>query len=387
MNVLAAAFRRVVVTMLVLTSMVLHAATAPGTALLNQAELRYFDPLTGQVVRVLSNTSRVMVGERLALELDEDKARLVSPGQTANIEHLLFNTGNVDDSYSLSLANMAGDAGDLQGLAVYLDINGNGLADAGEPAITELLQVAPGASVALVISGTTPASLQEGQEIRVSLHAVSQRDSAVVDAATDRVMVADGASLELSKSSSQSCDSPLAEGAQLEYRLSITNAGNTAPQERVIQLAGQPEQGVLIEDNLPGNVTLLAGAVSSVAPVQALPVVHFSGDARDVWQRYDSWNGTGNVEKIGLLIPASAIRNNQTGGFSFKVQVNTGLTQGTMLFNKAHVDLDGNGVIDGKDVESNRVCNQVAAALTPGITFQRPANHVYQQKPGAESRR
>ncbi|WP_290502766.1 hypothetical protein [Alcanivorax sp.] len=376
---LCAAFRSVVATVLVLTSMALHAATAPGTALLNQAELRYFDPLNGQVLRVLSNTSRVMVGESVAFALDDDKTRLVSPGQTVNIEHALINTGNVIDSYSLVLANLAGDAGDLQGLSVYLDINGNGLADAGEAAVTELTQIQPGETVALVVSGAVPASLQQGQEIRLSLEATSQRDSSQIDVVTDTVLVADGASLVLSKSSSQSCDVPLAEGATLEYQLSITNAGNSSPQERLIQVAGQPEQGVLIEDLLPGNVTLVAGSVSAVAPLQALPVLHFSGDAQDVWQPYDSWNGMGAVEKIGLLIPASGIRNNQTGNFNFQVRVNSGLTQGTVLFNQARVDLDGNGFINGDDVESNRVCNQVAATLTPEITFQRPANHVYQQ--------
>ncbi|MCS5563831.1 MAG: hypothetical protein NZ728_06250, partial [Oleiphilaceae bacterium] len=57
------------------------------------------------------------------------------------------------------------------------------------------------------------------------------------------------------------------------------------------------------------------------------------------------------------------------------------LTQGTLLFNRASVDLDGDGLAD---VESNRVCHRVAATLSPGITFQRPSNAVFQQNRAPE---
>ena len=159
---LLAAIRIAVVSMLVMTSVLLHAATAPGTALLNQAEMRYFDPLEGRVVVVRSNISRVMVAESPAFELDQDKTRAASPGQSISIDHTLTNTGNVTDGYSLSLTNLGGDAGDLQGLTIYLDSNGNGVADPGEPAVTELPSVLPGVTVNLVISGTVPASLVSG---------------------------------------------------------------------------------------------------------------------------------------------------------------------------------------------------------------------------------
>ncbi|MEQ3778143.1 MAG: hypothetical protein ABNH27_13630 [Alcanivorax sp.] len=373
---LLAVLRIAVVSMLVLTSVLLHAATAPGTALLNQAEMRYFDPLEGRVVVVRSNISRVMVAESPAFELDQDKTRAASPGQSISIDHTLTNTGNVTDGYSLSLTNLGGDAGDLQGLTIYLDSNGNGVADPGEPAVTQLPSVLPGVTVNLVISGTVPASLVSGDEIRLSLDAQSQLNGTLTDAVLDRVVIADGASLVLSKSSSQSCDVPQQEGAIVDYQVSVTNVGNSAPVERTLQVGGQAEQGVLVEDALPGSVTLLAASMADIAPLQALPVVHLAGDSADVWQRYADWTGTGTVDRVGLLIPADQIRNNQTGGFSFEVLINSGLTQGTLLFNRASVDLDGDGL---PEVESNRVCHRVAATLSPGITFQRPSNAVFQQ--------
>ena len=378
---LLAAIRIAVVSMLVMTSVLLHAATAPGTALLNQAEMRYFDPLEGRVVVVRSNISRVMVAESPAFELDQDKTRAASPGQSISIDHTLTNTGNVTDGYSLSLTNLGGDAGDLQGLTIYLDSNGNGVADPGEPAVTELPSVLPGVTVNLVISGTVPASLVSGDEIRLSLDAQSQLNGTLTDAVLDRVVIADGASLVLSKSSSLSCDVPQQEGAIIDYQVSVTNVGNSAPVERTLQVGGQAEQGVLVEDALPGNVTLLAASMADIAPLQALPVVHLAGDSADVWQRYDDWTGNGTVDRVGLLIPADQIRNNQTGGFSFEVLINSGLTQGTLLFNRASVDLDGDGLAD---VESNRVCHRVAATLSPGITFQRPSNAVFQQNRAPE---
>lgn len=378
---LLAAIRIAVISMLVMTSVLLHAATAPGTALLNQAEMRYFDPLEGRVVVVRSNISRVMVAESPAFELDQDKTRAASPGQSISIDHTLTNTGNVTDGYSLSLTNLGGDAGDLQGLTIYLDSNGNGVADPGEPAVTELPSVLPGVTVNLVISGTVPASLVSGDEIRLSLDAQSQLNGTLTDAVLDRVVIADGASLVLSKSSSLSCDVPQQEGAIIDYQVSVTNVGNSAPVERTLQVGGQAEQGVLVEDALPGNVTLLAASMADIAPLQALPVVHLAGNSADVWQRYADWTGNGTVDRVGLLIPADQIRNNQTGGFSFEVLINSGLTQGTLLFNRASVDLDGDGLAD---VESNRVCHRVAATLSPGITFQRPSNAVFQQNRAPE---
>lgn len=310
---LLAAIRIAVISMLVMTSVLLHAATAPGTALLNQAEMRYFDPLEGRVVVVRSNISRVMVAESPAFELDQDKTRAASPGQSISIDHTLTNTGNVTDGYSLSLTNLGGDAGDLQGLTIYLDSNGNGVADPGEPAVTELPSVLPGVTVNLVISGTVPASLVSGDEIRLSLDAQSQLNGTLTDAVLDRVVIADGASLVLSKSSSLSCDVPQQEGAIIDYQVSVTNVGNSVPVERTLQVGGQAEQGVLVEDALPGNVTLLAASMADIAPLQALPVVHLAGDSADVWQRYADWTGNGTVDRVGLLIPADQIRNNQTG--------------------------------------------------------------------------
>ncbi|EKF75939.1 hypothetical protein A11A3_00555 [Alcanivorax hongdengensis A-11-3] len=359
--------------LLALASGLLHAATAPGTVLYNQADVRYLDPLEGQIKTLRSNVSRVVVGELRDLMLDNGRQTNATPAQTVSFNHVITNTGNVADRYTLTVSNDSGDDGELQGVTLYQDVNGNGVADAGEPAVTQTPVLAPGASLALVISAAVASSQRDGDHLNVSLKAQSQTDGALSAQLTDTVAVGSGAFLVLNKTTSQSCDVPLQAGQSLQYRITFTNTGSNAPAARTFQVSGQALDGVMVEDALPGNVSLVANSLSGLAPVQGIAVVHLTGASADSWQRFDQWNGVTPLDRFGVLMPALGMEANESGGFAFAVTINPGLTDGTMLFNRASVDTDGDGTAD---FTSNQVCNRVSSTLKPQIVFQKPAPDV-----------
>ena len=360
--------------LLLLVAVVGWASPEPGTVLRNQAIMTYFDPLEAQVVTLRSNVAQVIVAEYIALTLDDDKQRLAAPGQWVNIEHRLTNVGNVFDTYQLVLENLSGDNWDLTNSEVYIDTNGNGLVDAGEQPVTQVPQLMPGESISLIVAGTVPSAATMGDVIDVRLTAISERDSQVMDLVNDRITVQDGAAIVLNKAASQSCSVPVQEGQVIEYALNFTNVGNANPQARDIIVNGTTERGVLIEDPLPGNSTLVANQTPSIAPRDGKALVHVAGNARDVWLPFEQWQGQ-TIDRIGVLIPADQMRPNQSGSFKFDVRVNENLTQGTYLFNKAYIDLNGNGL---PSLESNQVCNLVDGTQNARIEFQRPTSAVLQ---------
>jgi uncharacterized repeat protein (TIGR01451 family) len=346
------------------------AVTAPGTVLYNQAQVRYFDPLSGSVKVLKSNVSQLVVSAARSVQLDGDAERYVAAGQQISIGHLLTNTGNLADRYALTLTNLGGDQGDLLALNLYHDLNGNGIADPGEPALTTTPEIPAGGSLLLVIAGTVPAGQNAGDQLRVHLAAASQNDASVVDEVTDTVHVGNGAFLNLNKVASQACSMPVTPGQTLRYTITYTNTGSVAPLTRTLQVGGQPETGVLIEDILPGNVVLEAGSLTGLSPVQAIALVHLAGTAADQWQRFDQWDGVSPVERFGVLVPAAHMGSNYSGGFSFAVRLNSNISAGTVLLNRARVDVDGD---DTAEFTSNQVCNTVQGNSTPAIAFLRPS--------------
>ena len=351
-------------TLLAIASGVVVAATEAGTVLRNQAEVSYFDPINGEVIVMRSNLSQVVVAPWRAVTLDTDNQATVAAGQPVNLPHVISNNGNVADRFSITVNNLTGDNGDLINPVVYLDVNGNGQADAGEPELLETAELKPGESVALVVTGSVPAGQNPDDELRLEVSATSLEDSAITDVRQDVITVSRGAFLNITKSASQSCEAPLQAGQNLDYRISFTNNGSAAPQARTVLVNGAPYEGVLVEDEIPGNVSLRPSSVTNVSPVQSFPVVHRAGDAEDQWISYAQWDTREPVDRFAMLMPADTLERNESGGYTFGVSVASGTTAGTRIFNTAHVDVDGDGLAD---FESNTVCN------TMGVLSDRPS--------------
>ena len=125
--------------------------------------------------------------------------------ETVTFPFTLANAGNADDNFELTpvVVNPSGFV--PQNTVVYLDIDGDGLIDPGENAVTSVGPLGPGASVALILSVTLPAGLSGGETAHLDLRASSLADPAAVDAGNVvRITARDEARLSLEVESDRS---------------------------------------------------------------------------------------------------------------------------------------------------------------------------------------
>ena len=353
--------------LLLLASFAVDANTPPNTAIYNQAHASYYDEEFGITHEVISNTSRVMVGHSYSFILDDEKIKYVAPAQQVHFDHIVTNTGNSIDSYTLLFENLEGDDGELVNLRAYHDVNANGVVDAGEPEISSIQNLEPDASVNIVVLGNTRANQRNNDEIDILVTVTSQHDASDVKAVTDKAIVREGAIFTLNKFSHQQCEAPLTAGELIHYSIEFSNTGTSLPSPRTISLDGVPYQGVVLEDKIPANTFLLPNQDLDVSPIQAIPLVRLSGSESQNWQPYESWDGTVPAVSFGLLIPVANVQPNQSGSVSFAVQIEPGVSNNTMIYNQAEIDFSGT---NSDILFSNRVCNSVAAQNVPEIRFQ-----------------
>ena len=121
-----------------------HAVTQAGTRIVNQAEATYFDSASGHVITVLSNYAAIVVAPYVAHEQNQNTRQYALVGQPVYFPHTIINTGNIADAYKLAAENQSGDNGDLTNLKIYLDENGDGQVNPGEPLLTQTKTLLPG---------------------------------------------------------------------------------------------------------------------------------------------------------------------------------------------------------------------------------------------------
>ncbi len=157
--------RALFVGILALTNHPAHAA-APlaGSTIGNQASATYTDA-SSTPRTATSNVTLTVIQQVASLTLTSDQSKSVAPGGQAVFPHTLNNTGNGADTFSLSVANLAGDNFDLTNAAIYADANADGLPD-NSTAITSTGLLAVGAKFQFVVVGTVPSSQTSGQRHR-----------------------------------------------------------------------------------------------------------------------------------------------------------------------------------------------------------------------------
>ena len=246
------------------------AATAAGTLIKNLATVTYED-VNGNKYTAQSNEAVITVKQVYSAEITSDNSKTASAGQMVYIQHTLTNTGNGSDTYTLNVANdntieAAGSGIDAASAPkIYLDTNGNGLADPGEQLIPNngTITLAAGKSAELVIAVPVPSGVVAGKELGVILSATAA-SSTVVDDTTDSsngrdgmegtnqtlITISDQAVLNYTKSAVYKAADPLIVGdkPKIVYTLTLTNTGNVAATD------------VKIVDALPAGTTLVTVA-------------------------------------------------------------------------------------------------------------------------------
>lgn len=145
-----------------MASGVAFAAPLAGTEIKNLATVTYEDDL-GNKYTAQSNEAVITVAEQFRATLEQDGSLSGAPGQTVYFPHVLKNTGNTPDTYTLAATN---------GATIYNDKNGNGQPDAGEEALTTI-DLAAGEIANLIVAYTIPVSAVDGSAETVTLTATT----------------------------------------------------------------------------------------------------------------------------------------------------------------------------------------------------------------------
>lgn len=223
----------------------LFAAMPPsGTSIGNAASATYIDS-SGVTRQSTSNVVTTIVQQVATFTLTDDRTATVAPGGHVYFPHVLTNTGNGPDSYTLSLTQSSADTFDFNNLTIYADLNQDGLPDSNT-ALSGSIALASGVSYGLVVVGNAPGSVTSGTgTITVTATGASVLNAPTTHANTDTATATSEAVINVTKTISSN-GGPT--GSVVIYTLTYTNTGNSAA------------SNVTITDAFPGNLAYLGGS-------------------------------------------------------------------------------------------------------------------------------
>lgn len=297
------------------------AAVTPmaGTNISNVATATYTDS-TGTERVVTSNEVKTIVAQVGSFTLEANRTAQTTPNGQVTLPHILTNTGNGTDKFTVSLANLADDDFDFASgkYAVYLDRNKDGVPDDATDLNGKSIELQAGESVGLVIVATTPSTVKSDTSANLEIKATSLNNqiyvgNAVSQVNKDTVTITSGAVIQITKAASVSTAKI---GDTITYTLTFKNTGNAVAKK------------VAIFDVLPETVEFVSGSAKFNGSSTGLT------DAEDTIDTFAS-NGK------AILFNIESIEPNTTGKLTFSVKVKDSTNVGNIQ-NTAFVDPNGN---------------------------------------------
>lgn len=282
-----------------------HAYTipSPGDRITNIASGDFVDAY-GNVQVINSNPVELTVTEVRALQLIRDQQQLGLIGGQINFPHTLTNTGNIADTYQLSLNQQVGDDFDLAGLAVYVDRNQDGLPDDNINLLVNgnTISLNAGESLQLVATGSIPSDRSNGNNAIFTLTATSTTPvSPPSSTVTDTTTVTTGAVIGMVKSQSVSTG---VQGTLITYTLTYSNTGNDAGELRITDLLNESELAYVSGSGRFSNGTGALTEAAGEAPANSA----IDYQVTDI----------GSQQQLDIII--ANIPAQSTGSISFQVQ-------------------------------------------------------------------
>ncbi|UOG18061.1 isopeptide-forming domain-containing fimbrial protein [Acinetobacter sp. PK01] len=281
---------------------VCHAFPQPGSYISNVASGDYTDEM-GNVLLVNSNPVALEVQKTYSLTLLQNQNQYGAIGGTVNLPHVLTNTGNTTDRYTLSLVQSSNDNFDLSNVKVYADRDQNGLPDNTEDLLLGSIELNAGQSLAVVIVGSIPTTVAFNQLSSLDLKAVSQQNATLSAQVTDTIRVVDDAVISLIKA--QSASEGII-GDQITYTLTYRNTGTAT-------------RRVVLQDVLDDSLEYVSGSAIWNQNTTALT------DANDT-EASENTGITYQLKPDGKSLEASiaAVAPLSSGTLSFKAKVKQG---------------------------------------------------------------
>ncbi|MFK7856330.1 MAG: transporter [Granulosicoccus sp.] len=357
------------------------ALTNPGSEIVNTAKLSYLDVLSGELIEVESNTSRIIVSELQRFSLTASQTTTAEPAQKVSFTHTLTNIGNVVDSYELSVVNSIADDADLTNLQLIHDLNNNGQIDLDESPVEGSIALLPAEHASLIVSALVPNTVSSGDTLEVVVSALSLSPSAQSETNRDEVSVQEPALLEMALRNSPECTTSLFPEETITYRLDVVNRRETLPVEREISIDGRTQSGVLVEVDLPAGLKLVPASMYEVNGYQATTLVQQRVADEADWMSLIQWNAETSLARVGFLLPATHFEIDELMSLSFQFVVDQESDEAALSLTVAgFIDLDSDQIVD---VRSNSVCNEIsqpAAAITSSIRFLMPSLTLQQNR-------
>ena len=265
------------------------AAPLAGTVITNKALANFTQDGESSSQTRTSNTVIATVKPVEALTLTHDNSFQRPAASLVYFPHLLSNLGNVTSTYTF-VVDATGCAtpnlGFQKAPSLYVDVNSNGLVDAGDRLLalgtSAALTLAPAESVNLVLQEQLPLAADGGQSCARLL---ATTDATSVTAQNiDSVTITSNAAVVLNKAVTYS-GLAIPGSTLLNYSVTANNIGNsdalptgTLPTSSSILVDGQPSSVLLMRDTLPVGTQYVAGSLQS-AVVGALRLFRRASDA------------------------------------------------------------------------------------------------------------
>ena len=328
------------------------AAPNAGTSIGNQATATY--NLNGiPQPQVSSNTVTTTVQQVAGLTLTIDQTKSVAVGGTVYFLHTVTNTGNGNDTFTLSSVVGGGTLSLTTG--VFAD-TGSGPGAALSPAQTTTL--ARNASFTFYVSATASISALNGQSNTLLITATSQFNGSVSAANTDTVNLSPYAVLNFLKFATLNTGKS---GDTVTYTIRYTNNGNN------------PATNVTITDVIPAGMTYVAGSGRWTITGATVLTDLSNADAQGTGPTITYDFGVTVANRVTAVI--SQVPVGATADLTFQVTVNAGLGP-QVITNTAHYTYNnGNAVTPDATVTADFTINTVRTVAIDdiGSTTDTPA--------------
>lgn len=216
---------------ILLTAASASATTPPGTRIEGRASADYIDTGSGLSARLDSNLVLAIVQQVSAFTLSATQSRVVTPGGTVYFPHLLVNTGNGAENFTLSAADVYAGTFAVAGITLYADTNADGAPDSFSP-INSTGLLAAGSSFGFLATVQVPSGALGGQSDQIAVTAAGTATATPAPAQTNtdtlslsyRAVVAVTKSFSLTYGPTPNNNG----GAHIAVTLTFTNTGNEA---------------------------------------------------------------------------------------------------------------------------------------------------------------